>query len=71
MAERKRAAGDAEALEFLKGVSPVAWRHINLIGSFDFTASNALIDLEALAARFSDPDFWRQSLREGDAEGPE
>jgi hypothetical protein len=52
-------------------VSLVAWRHVNLTGSFDFSATPTPIDLEALAARYSDPDFWHQSLQEADGDGPE
>jgi hypothetical protein len=38
--EQKVAAADLEAIEILKGISPVAWRNINLIGNFDFTTSS-------------------------------
>jgi Tn3 transposase DDE domain len=68
VAEQKLAAGDSDALENLKGVSPVAWRHVNLTGSFDFSASASPIDLEVLAARYSDLEIWRRSLQEGDGE---
>jgi hypothetical protein len=34
---QKLAAGDQEAIQFLKDVSPVAWRNFNLIGNMDFT----------------------------------
>jgi hypothetical protein len=69
VAEQKVAAGDTEAYEILKGVSPVAWRSVNLTGSFDFSESSPPIDVEALAARFSDPEFWRRSLQEEDEDG--
>jgi TnpA family transposase len=32
--EQKLAAADLEAIKILKGISPVAWRNINLIGNF-------------------------------------
>jgi hypothetical protein len=70
VAEQKLAAGDTDAFALLKCVSPVAWRHINLTGTFDFTATGSPIDLDALAARYSDPEFWRRSLQEEDDEGP-
>jgi hypothetical protein len=38
--EQKVAAADLEAIKILKGISPVAWRNINLIGNFDFTTSS-------------------------------
>ncbi len=69
--EQKRATGDAEALAILTGISPVAWRHVTLIGAFDFTGVAAAVDIAALAARYDDPDFWRRSLQEEDDEGPE
>ena len=69
--EQKLAAGDLEAIKILKGTSPVAWRNVNLIGKFDFTASSMPVDIEALAARYQNEDFWRRSMHEGDEEGPE
>jgi len=66
--EQKLATGDTEAMTILQGISPVAWRHINLIGAFDFTAAASPVDIEVLAAYYNDPDFWRRSLQEGDDE---
>src|SRR5664279_678444 len=37
VAEQKQAASDLEAVAVVQSTSPVAWRHINLTGSFDFT----------------------------------
>jgi hypothetical protein len=48
--EQKAAAGDLEAIDILKGISPVAWRNVHLIGNFDFTDGASVIDIEALAA---------------------
>jgi hypothetical protein len=61
VAEQKHAVGDLDALKLLNATSRVAWRNVNLIGTFDFTATTSPIDLDALAARYSDPDFWRRS----------
>jgi Tn3 transposase DDE domain len=69
--EQKLAAGDLEAVKILEGTSPVAWRNVNLIGNFDFTISSMPVDIEALAARYQDKDFWRRSMQEGNQEGPE
>jgi hypothetical protein len=55
----------------LKGTSPVAWRNVNLIGNFDFTISSTQVDIEALAARYQNEDFWRRSMTEVDDDGPE
>jgi hypothetical protein len=69
--EQKVAAGDLEAVQFLKGTSPVAWRNVNLIGNFDFTTSSSPVDIEALAARYENEDFWHRSMQEGEDDGPE
>ena len=71
MAEQKVGAGDQDAFALLQGVSPVAWRHVHLTGTFDFSASAPPIDLAALAARYSNPETWRRSLQEGEGDGPE
>ena len=69
--EQKLAAGDLEAIKFLKGTSPVAWRNVNLMGNFDFTTSPTPVDMEALAARYENEDFWHRSMQEDEEEGPE
>ena len=69
--DQKLAASDEEAIKILRGISPVAWRNINLIGSFDFTAGTSPVDIEALAARYSNPDFWRRSMQEEGDDGSE
>jgi len=69
--EQKLAAGDLEAIKVLKSTSPVAWRDVNLIGSFDFSTSSTPVDIEALAACYQDEDFWRRSMTEGDDDSPE
>ena len=68
--EHKLAANDQDAIEILKGISPVAWRNVNLIGNFDFTTGTSPVDIEALAERYENPDFWRRSLQEADDDGP-
>jgi TnpA family transposase len=69
--DQKLAASDEEAIKILRGISPVAWRNVNLIGNFDFTADTSPIDIEALAARYNNPDFWRRSMQEEGDDGPE
>ena len=69
--EQKLTAGDLEAIKVLKSTSPVAWRNVNLIGNFDFTTNSSPVDIEALAARYQDEDFWRRSMTEGDDDGPQ
>jgi hypothetical protein len=63
--KQKLAAGDQDAIEIIKGASPVAWQNVNLIGKFEFTEENAKVDIDVLAARYNDPDFWRKSVEEG------
>jgi Tn3 transposase DDE domain len=55
--EHKLAANDQNAIEILKGISPVAWRNVNLIGNFDFTTGTSPVDIEALAERYEKPRF--------------
>jgi len=61
--EQKKAAGDGEAQAIIMGISPVAWQHVNLFGSFEFNPSISKIDIEALIACFADPAYWRKTLR--------
>jgi len=42
-----------------------------LIGNFDFTTTSSPVDIEVLAARYRDEDFWRRSMTEGDDDGPQ
>jgi TnpA family transposase len=68
--EQKAATGDLDAIKILQSTSPVAWRNVHLIGNFDFTAGSSGVDIEALAARYQNEDFWRRSLSEAEDEGP-
>lgn len=63
---QKRAAGDQQALAILPGISPVAWQHVNLFGSFEFGPPPSTVDLDALAARYADPGYWDLLLQEED-----
>jgi len=40
--------GDHRSAELIKRMSPVAWRHINLSGNYEFQKKFDLIDLESL-----------------------
>jgi len=42
-----------------------------LIGNFDFTTASSEVDIEALAARYQNEDFWRRSMTEVEDEGPQ
>jgi hypothetical protein len=39
--------------------------------AYDFTTSSSPVDIEALAARYQNEEFWRRSLLETDNDGPE
>jgi TnpA family transposase len=59
--EQKQAVGDEAAIAFIKGVSLLAWQHVNLFGKFDFGAEMG-VDLEGMAACFNDPNCWNRVL---------
>jgi TnpA family transposase len=65
--EQKQAAGDDETVELLKGISPVAWQHVNLFGRFEFN-KRGKVDLAALVKVFDEPQCWtritQQNLHE-------
>lgn len=42
--------GNLQALEFIKRLSPIAWRHINLIGKYEFMNSFIGINLDEMIA---------------------
>ena len=62
--EQKRAAGDQQAIDLLRGISPVAWQHVNLFGAIEFSPRTSIVDLDALATRYSDPEYWSKVLQE-------
>ncbi len=61
--EQKQAAGDQEAMAMIKGISPVAWQHVNLIGKFEFSTAESKVDIDALVVSYADPAFWNKVLR--------
>lgn len=65
---QKLAAGDQAAIEILRGISPVAWQHVNLFGSFEFNDAASKVDIDALAARYADAAYSSQALKEEAAE---
>ena len=44
-------------------ISPVAWRHVNLIGRFEFNKAEK-VDLDALVRIFEEPECWTRIMRE-------
>ncbi|WP_035878950.1 Tn3 family transposase, partial [Cupriavidus sp. amp6] len=61
--EQKRAAGDEAAMTFIAGMSPVAWRYVNLFGAMDFGAATTPVDIDALASYYADPEYWARMLQ--------
>lgn len=51
--ERYQAAGNQKAIQLLQKISPVAWRHIHLLGRYMFRDRGQPIDLDALLADIS------------------
>lgn len=67
--EQKQAASDRVAMDIIRGMSPVAWQHVNLFGTFEFSPTVSKIDIDALVARYADPAYWSKALME-ENEGP-
>ena len=51
--ERYQATGNQKAIQLLQKISPVAWRHIHLLGRYMFRDRGQPIDLDALLADIS------------------
>ena len=65
--EQKQAVNDQAVMDTIKGMSPVAWQHVHLIGKFEFITEQTKVDLDALATRFADPALWNKAVQdEGD-----
>jgi len=52
--EQKLETNDIAALEIIKGISPLAWQHVNLYGTFEFNQFHAKIDIDVLAVHFDE-----------------
>ena len=35
-------------MNVIKGVSPIAWQHVNLLGTFEFNQAASEVDIDAL-----------------------
>jgi Tn3 transposase DDE domain len=62
--EQKQAVDDQAALAIIKDISPVAWQHINLFGTFEFSPSTSKVDIEALVVRYADPTYWYKAIQD-------
>lgn len=50
----------------IRRLSPVAWQHVNLFGTFEFSDEEFILDMEALLARYADETNWRKAMQEGE-----
>lgn len=66
--DKKRAMGDWDAVAYLRGMSPVAWQHVNMFGTFEFTDEEPKVDMDAMAARYMEAAFWNQAIVDGNGE---
>ena len=46
--------GEGEEADLIKRISPVAWRHINLYGRYEFHRNNVSIDIEEIVNSLED-----------------
>jgi len=64
--EQKLRSGDYTAIEMMRRISPVAWQHINLFGTFEFTPSGSKLDIEALAELYLNPAYWLNTTKDSE-----
>ncbi len=64
--EQKQATSDQEAIAIVKGISPIAWQHINLYGTFEFSTAPPKVDIDAVVAYYADPQRWSNAINELD-----
>ena len=67
---QKLTAGDQAAIDMLRKISPVAWQHVNLFGTFEFSDAPSKVNIDVLAARYADPDHWSKVFKEENQEVP-
>ena len=52
-------------MAIIRGMSPVAWQHINLFGTFEFSPELSKINIDELVARYADQSYWDNILKDG------
>lgn len=60
--EQILANDDKEAQDIITGISPIAWQHVNLFGSFEFSKTSK-VDMDALVSCCADPTYWSRALK--------
>lgn len=66
--EQKLKTGDRDAVALIQVMSPVAWQHVNMFGSFEFSDEEPTVDMDVLAARYADSAFWSTATQGGAVE---
>jgi len=60
--------GRQEEADIIKRVSPIAWRHVNLRGRFEFQKQHAEINIEEIVKTLQKETDWRKPESVGDLE---
>lgn len=53
-------ADKAEEVEIIKHISPVAWRHVNLIGRFEFQQQQNQLNIDEIISALKQKTEWQQ-----------
>ena len=56
---QKEISKSYDEADFIKKISPVAWRHINLYGNYEFHRERSLIDIDKILSRAGEMKFSR------------
>ena len=57
---RLEKAEKLEEAEAIKGISPIAWRHVNLLGRFEFQQSQNPINIDELIKALEQKIVWQK-----------
>src|SRR3954453_1903689 len=60
--------GRQEEANFIKRISPIAWRHVNLRGRFEFQKQYAEINIAEIVKTLQKETDWRNPESGGDLE---
>jgi len=61
----KEKSGEHDSVELIKMLSPVAWRHINLYGRYEFNRPNFPIDMTQIVDDLMDLDLKQEIIQSG------
>jgi TnpA family transposase len=53
-------AGRTEEADLIKHISPIAWRHINFLGRFEFQKEQTQIDIDECISQLGHQTEWKQ-----------